>query len=155
MIEIQGHGVAMITPFRENGSVDFDAIPAIVEHLIDGGVDYLVVLGTTAETATLSQQEKKKLVDTIIASNSGRLPLVLGWGGNHTLELVELLDGFDLSSFSALLSVTPYYNKPNQEGLYQHYKTLANHSSLPLILYNVPSRTGGEYCSRDGFEIGY
>ncbi len=142
MIEIQGHGVAMITPFRENGSIDFDAIPAIVEHLIDGGVDYLVVLGTTAETATLSQQEKKELVDTIIASNSGRLPLVLGWGGNHTLELVKLLDGFDLSSFSALLSVTPYYNKPNQEGLYQHYKTLANHSSLPFILYNVPSRTG-------------
>jgi 4-hydroxy-tetrahydrodipicolinate synthase len=141
MIEIQGHGVAMITPFRENGSIDFDAVPAIVDHLVDGGVDYLVVLGTTAETSTLSKEEKIELVDTIIASNSGRLPLVLGLGGNHTQQLVEMLDWFDLSSFSALLSVSPYYNKPNQEGLYQHYKTLANHSGLPLILYNVPSRT--------------
>ena len=142
MREIQGHGVAMITPFNGDGSIDFDAIPVIVNHLIAGGVDYLVVLGTTAETATLTKAEKIALVDKIIEVNSGRLPLVLGLGGNHTQELLGMFDWFNLSSFTALLSVSPYYNKPNQEGLYQHFKTIANHSSLPVILYNVPSRTG-------------
>ena len=142
MKEIQGHGVAMITPFKRNGTIDFDALPVIIDHLIAGGVDYIVVLGTTAETATLSKHEKISLVDHIIDVNSGRLPLVLGLGGNHTMELLEIFEWFDLSAFSALLSVSPYYNKPNQEGLYQHFKIVANHSSLPVILYNVPSRTG-------------
>ena len=142
MKEIQGHGVAMITPFKRNGTIDFDALPVIVDHLIAGGVDYIVVLGTTAETATLSKEEKISLVDHIIDANSGRLPLVLGLGGNHTWELLEMFEWFDLSKFSALLSVSPYYNKPNQEGLYQHFKIIATHSSLPVILYNVPSRTG-------------
>lgn len=142
MKEIHGHGVAMITPFNQDGSIDFDAIPVIIDHLIGGAVDYLVVLGTTAETATLSKAEKIALVDKIIEVNAGRLPLVLGLGGNHTQELLAMFDWFDLSSFAALLSVTPYYNKPNQEGLYQHFKTIATHSSLPVILYNVPSRTG-------------
>ena len=142
MKEIQGHGVAMITPFKRNGTIDFDALPVIIDHLIAGGVDYIVVLGTTAETATLSKHEKISLVDHIIDVNSCRLPLVLGLGGNHTMELLEMFEWFDLSAFSALLSVSPYYNKPNQEGLYQHFKIVANHSSLPVILYNVPSRTG-------------
>ena len=142
MKEIQGHGVAMITPFKRNGTIDFDALPVIVDHLIAGGVDYIVVLGTTAETATLSKEEKISLVDHIIDANSGRLPLVLGLGGNHTWELLEMFEWFDMSVFSALLSVSPYYNKPNQEGLYQHFKIIATHSSLPVILYNVPSRTG-------------
>ena len=142
MKEIQGHGVAMITPFKRNGTIDFEALPVIIDHLIAGGVDYIVVLGTTAETATLSKEEKISLVDHIIDANSGRLPLVLGLGGNHTWELLEMFEWFDLSAFSALLSVSPYYNKPNQEGLYQHFKIVANHSSLPVILYNVPSRTG-------------
>ena len=142
MKEIQGHGVAMITPFKRNGTIDFDALPVIINHLIAGGVDYIVVLGTTAETATLSKHEKISLVDHIIDVNSGRLPLVLGLGGNHTMELLEMFEWFDLSAFSALLSVSLYYNKPNQEGLYQHFKIVANHSSLPVILYNVPSRTG-------------
>jgi len=142
MKEIQGHGVAMITPFKENGSIDYDAIPSIVNHLIAGGVNYLVVLGTTAETATLSIEEKTSLVESIITANSGRLPLVIGLGGNHTAALLEMFDWFDLSAFTAVLSVAPYYNKPNQEGLYQHFKTIANHSPLPVILYNVPSRTG-------------
>ena len=142
MKEIQGHGVAMITPFKRNGTIDFEALPVIIDHLIAGGVDYIVVLGTTAETATLSKEEKISLVDHIIDVNSGRLPLVLGLGGNHTWELLEMFEWFDLSAFSALLSVSPYYNKPNQEGLYQHFKIVANHSSLPVILYNVPSRTG-------------
>lgn len=142
MKEIQGHGVAMITPFKKEGTIDYEAIPIIVEHLISGGVDYLVVLGTTAETATLSKDEKITLVECVIRANSGRLPLVLGLGGNHTQELLEIFEWFDFSSFSALLSVSPYYNKPNQEGLYEHFKTIATHSSLPVILYNVPSRTG-------------
>ena len=142
MREIKGHGVAMITPFKADGSIDFDAIPIIVNHLINGGVDFLVVLGTTAETATLTKLEKIALVDKIIEVNSDRLPLVLGLGGNNTQELLGMFDWFNLSSFTALLSVSPYYNKPNQEGLYQHFKTIANNSSIPLILYNVPSRTG-------------
>ena len=142
MREIQGHGVAMITPFKADGSIDFNAIPMIVNHLINGGIDFLVVLGTTAETATLSKLEKIALVEKIIEVNSDRLPLVLGLGGNNTQELLGMFDWFNLSSFTALLSVTPYYNKPNQEGLYQHFKTIANNSNLPVILYNVPSRTG-------------
>ena len=142
MKEIQGHGVAMITPFKRNGTIDFDALPVIIDHLIAGGVNYIVVLGTTAESATLSKEEKISLVDHIIDANSGRLPLVLGLGGNHTWELLEMFEWFDMSVFSALLSVSPYYNKPNQEGLYQHFKIIATHSSLPVILYNVPSRTG-------------
>jgi len=142
MNEIQGHGVAMITPFKENGSIDFDALPSIIDHLIDGGVDYIVVLGTTAETATLSKTEKIELVEKIIEINSGRLPLVLGMGGNDTQQVLEMFDWFDLNFFTAILSVAPYYNKPNQEGLYQHYKAISKHSILPVILYNVPSRTG-------------
>ena len=142
MREIQGHGVAMITPFKADGSIDFDAIPIIVNHLINGGIDFLVVLGTTAETATLTKLEKIALVEKIVEVNSDRLPLVLGLGGNNTHELLGMFDWFNLSSFTALLSVTPYYNKPNQEGLYQHFKTIANNSNLPVILYNVPSRTG-------------
>ena len=142
MREIQGHGVAMITPFKADGSIDFDAIPIIVNHLINGGIDFLVVLGTTAETATLTKSEKIALVEKIIEVNSDRLPLVLGLGGNNTQELLGMFDWFNLSSFTALLSVSPYYNKPNQEGLYQHFKTIANNSSLPVVLYNVPSRTG-------------
>lgn len=142
MKEIQGHGVAIITPFKRDGTIDFDALQVIVNHLIAGGVDFIVLLGTTAETATLSKEEKISLVDHIINVNSRRLPLILGLGGNNTREILEMFEWFDLSTFSGLLSVSPYYNKPNQEGLYQHFKTIATHSSLPLILYNVPSRTG-------------
>ena len=142
MKEIKGHGVALITPFNNNGEVDFDAIPNLINHLITGGVDYLVVMGTTAESATLSNQEKSDLIDSIGASNAGRLPLVIGVGGNNTKQVVEDINSIDLTHFSAILSVTPYYNKPNQEGLYQHFKAIALNSSLPIILYNVPSRTG-------------
>ena len=142
MKKIQGHGVAIITPFKKNGRIDFDAIPNIVEHLISGGVDYLVLLGTTAETATLSKEEKIKLVGEVLNVNSGRLPIVLGLGGNDTQQILDMFDWFDLEPFSAILSVSPYYNKPNQEGLYQHFKSIALNSSLPVILYNVPSRTG-------------
>ena len=142
MKTICGHGVAIITPFKKNGEIDFNAIPHIIEHLISGGVDFFVVLGTTAETASLTKEEKINLVDEVVYFNAGRLPIVLGLGGNDTQQTLDMFDWFNLQAFSAILSVSPYYNKPNQEGLYQHFKRIASHSSLPLILYNVPSRTG-------------
>ena len=142
MRELKGHGVALITPFKGNGAIDFEAIPRIIEHLINGGVDYLVVLGTTAESTSLSKDEKKQLIATIVNHNAGILPLVIGIGGNNTPKVIEEIISMDLSPFSAILSVTPYYNKPNQEGLYRHYSAIAENSSLPVILYNVPSRSG-------------
>ena len=142
MKELRGHGVALITPFKRNGAIDFDAIPGIIKHLINGGVDYLVVLGTTAESTSLSDDEKKQLITAIVNHNAGILPLVIGIGGNNTPKVIEEIISIDLSPFSAVLSVTPYYNKPNQEGLYRHFSAIAENSSLPVILYNVPSRSG-------------
>ena len=142
MKELRGHGVALITPFKRNGAIDFDAIPGIIKHLINGGVDYLVVLGTTAESTSLSDDEKKQLITAIVNHNAGILPLVIGIGGNNTPKVIEEIISIDVSPFSAVLSVTPYYNKPNQEGLYRHFSAIAENSSLPVILYNVPSRTG-------------
>ena len=132
----------MITPFTKKGLVDFKAIPKIIEHLFAGSVNYIVVLGTTAETSTLSKSEKKHILKKTIEANAGRVPLVLGVGGNNTHEIVEELNSNDFDGFSAILSVTPYYNKPNQEGLYQHFKAISLASPLPIILYNVPARTG-------------
>ena len=142
MKELRGHGVALITPFKSNGTIDFDAIPKIIKYLINGGVDYLVVLGTTAESTSLSDDEKKQLITAIVNHNAGILPLVIGIGGNNTPKVIEEIISIDMSPFSAVLSVTPYYNKPNQEGLYRHFGAIAENSSLPVILYNVPSRSG-------------
>ncbi len=142
MQSLIGTGVALVTPFKKDFSVDTEALIQIVNFQIDNGIDYLVVLGTTAENATLSQDEKELVIQTIIDANKGRLPLVLGVGGNNTLEVVKELKERDLSSFVAILSVSPYYNKPTQEGVYQHFKAVANASSIPVILYNVPGRTG-------------
>ena len=142
MKELRGHGVALITPFKSNRAIDFDAIPRIIKHLINGGVDYLVVLGTTAESTSLSNDEKKELIEAIVNCNAGTLPLVIGIGGNNTSKVIEEIISIDMSHFSAVLSVTPYYNKPNQEGLYRHFSAIAENSSLPIILYNVPSRSG-------------
>jgi 4-hydroxy-tetrahydrodipicolinate synthase len=136
-----GTGVALVTPFKKDFSVDVDALVNIVNYVIAGGVDYLVVLGTTAETATLTGQEKELVIQTIIEANKGRLPLVLGVGGNNTLKVVEELQTRDLSAFVAILSVSPYYNKPTQAGIYQHFKAIAEASPIPVILYNVPGRT--------------
>jgi len=136
-----GTGVALVTPFKSDFSVDVDALTRIVNYVIDGGVEYLVVLGTTAETATLSEEEKQLVIDTIINANAARLPLVLGVGGNNTMQVVEELKSRDLSHFSAILSVSPYYNKPTQEGIYQHFQAIAQASPIPVILYNVPGRT--------------
>jgi len=141
MKSLIGTGVALVTPFKKDFSVDTAALKRIVRHNIEGGVEYLVVLGTTAESATLSKEEKELVISTIIEENAGALPLVLGVGGNNTQEVVNELKSRDLSSFSAILSVSPYYNKPTQEGIYQHFKMIAQNSPIPIILYNVPGRT--------------
>lgn len=136
-----GTGVALVTPFKENLGVDIGGLQKLVEHVIEGGVEYLVVLGTTAESATLTKEEKELVKKTVVASNRGRVPLVLGLGGNNTMELVQELQEGNFDGFQALLSVSPYYNKPTQEGIYQHFKKIAQNSPLPILLYNVPGRT--------------
>lgn len=140
-LNFTGTGVAIVTPFTAKGAVDFPALTRLVEHLIKGRVEYIVVMGTTGESATLSKEEKQKVVEHIVKVNKKRLPLVLGVGGNNTAEIIETLKKDDLSAFSAILSVSPYYNKPSQEGIYQHYKAISKASPLPVILYNVPGRT--------------
>lgn len=135
-------GVALITPFKTDESIDFDALARIVEHQIKNGTDYLVVCGTTAETPTLTEKEKDEVTRFVVNVNAGRLPIVLGVGGNNTKAVVEKLQTYDFSGIDAILSVTPYYNKPSQEGLYQHYAAIAKASPLPVVLYNVPGRTG-------------
>lgn len=142
MQSLIGTGVALVTPFKKDFSVDVEALKRIVNYQIYNGINYLVVLGTTGEPATLKKEEKELVIQTIIEANNGRLPLVLGVGGNNTAEVVEELKTRDFASFSAILSVSPYYNKPTQEGIYQHFKAIAEASPLPVILYNVPGRTG-------------
>jgi 4-hydroxy-tetrahydrodipicolinate synthase len=139
---LRGSGVAMITPFNKKGEVDYGAVVKVVDHIISGGIDYIVVMGTTAETSTLFEEERSKVVSLIVETTNNRVPLVLGIGGNNTALVVSKIKLADLSSFKAILSVCPYYTKPSQEGIYQHYKNIANASSIPLILYNVPSRSG-------------
>jgi 4-hydroxy-tetrahydrodipicolinate synthase len=141
MQSLIGTGVALVTPFKKDFSLDVEALKAIVNFQVDNGIDYLVVLGTTAETATLSKDEKELVIKTIVEANKGRLPLVLGVGSNNTSEVVAELKSRDFSDFVAILSVSPYYNKPTQEGIYQHFKAIAEASPLPIILYNVPGRT--------------
>lgn len=141
MQSLIGTGVALVTPFKKDFSVDIEALQRIVNFSIDGGVEYLVVMGTTGENATLTQAEKELVIKTVIETNKGRLPLVLGVGGNNTMQIVEELKTGDYSAFEAILSVSPYYNKPTQEGIYQHFKAIAEASPLPVILYNVPGRT--------------
>lgn len=135
-------GVALITPFREDESIDFDALAKLIEHQIKNGTDYLVICGTTAETPTLSHSEKAQIKEFAVQSAAGRIPLVYGLGGNNTKEVVKAVAEEDLTGYDAILSVTPYYNKPSQEGLYRHYAEIAGASQLPIILYNVPGRTG-------------
>ena len=141
MNKLQGVGVALVTPFNSDLSVDYDSLTKLIEHNISGGTDFLVALGTTAEAATLSADEKKQVVQHIIRVNDRRLPLVMDIGGNNTQEVRKQNEDADLSDFEAVLSVSPYYNKPNQEGLYRHYKSLAE-TGRQIIIYNVPSRTG-------------
>lgn len=137
----RGLGVALVTPFRANGAIDHAALAKLIEHQITGGVDYLVVMGTTGESATLSTPEKKQLLAQVVELVHNRVPVVLGVGGNYTAEVVEQLQAFDMDGVDAILSVSPYYNKPTQEGIYQHYAALAQVSLRPILLYNVPGRT--------------
>lgn len=142
MSRFSGTGVAMITPFLQDGSIDFNALEKTIEHLITGKVEYIVVLGTTGESATLTKKEKKKIFEFTTEKVNGRVPLVAGIGGNHTAEIVDAASKFDLKGYEAILSVVPYYNKPTQEGIFQHYKAVAEAAKLPVIVYNVPGRTG-------------
>ncbi|WP_298952847.1 4-hydroxy-tetrahydrodipicolinate synthase [uncultured Nonlabens sp.] len=142
MQDLIGTGVALVTPFNAQGAIDHEALSRIVNHQIDNGVDYLVVLGTTGESVTLSKEEKQEVIKTIKNANDGRLPLVLGIGGNDTAVVVNELKTANLESFVAILSVSPAYNKPTQEGIFQHFKAVSEASPLPVILYNVPGRTG-------------
>ncbi|SNR15534.1 4-hydroxy-tetrahydrodipicolinate synthase [Tenacibaculum jejuense] len=141
MQQFIGTGVALVTPFNEDRSIDFDGLERLVNYQIDNGVNYLVVLGTTGEPATLTNEEKEAVKTKIIEVNNGRLPLVIGIGGNNTAAVVEEIKNTDLTHFDAILSVSPYYNKPTQEGIYQHFKAVAEATDKPIILYNVPGRT--------------
>ena len=141
MDKIKGTGVALITPFNEDLSIDYEGLEKLINYQIDGGIDYLVLMGTTGESAVLSKQEKQAVIDFCIKINNSILPIVLGIGGNNTLALVEEIKNTNFSGIDAILSVSPCYNKPTQEGIYLHYKMLAEACSLPIILYNVPGRT--------------
>jgi 4-hydroxy-tetrahydrodipicolinate synthase len=139
---LRGLGVAMVTPFNSNYQIDYPALNRLIDFLIVNGVNYLVVQGTTAETATLSDSEKRQLAEHVVKRVNGRVPIVLGIGGNDTHKVIEAYSNFDLTGIDAILSVTPYYNKPTQKGIYLHFKTIAQNTHLPIILYNVPGRTG-------------
>lgn len=141
-LSLRGLGIALITPFDNDKNIDYDALGRVLNHVIDNGADYLVVLGTTGETATLTSGERNAVRKFCVRENHGRVPLIAGMGGNDTRALVEDIRGADLNGYSAILSVTPYYNKPSQEGLYCHFAEVAADSLLPVILYNVPGRTG-------------
>jgi len=153
MEQFKGTGVALITPFTSNNEIDLAALERLVNYQVDNGVEYLVVLGTTGETATLDAQEKELVKAKIIEFNKGRLPLVLGVGGNNTQGIINELQEGNLDGFSAILSVSPYYNKPSQEGIYQHYKMVSEASPLPVILYNVPPRTGSNVLPETVFRL--
>lgn len=140
--DLQGIGVALVTPFHKQGNIDFTSLGRLIDHTIEGGVDYLVSLGTTSEYPTLSSQEQLAVVEFTIEKVENRVPIVLGMGGNDTRSLVDKIRHTDLSSIAAILSVAPYYNKPNQKGLYAHYKAIAEASNTPIVLYNVPGRCG-------------
>ncbi len=142
MQELIGTGVALITPFKKDGTVDYAALERLVNFQVDNGVDYLVVMGTTGESVTLTADEKKRVTDYIIKLNDNRLPLVIGIGGNDTRVVVDQIKNTNLDPFVAILSVSPAYNKPSQEGIYQHFKAIAQATDKPIILYNVPGRTG-------------
>jgi 4-hydroxy-tetrahydrodipicolinate synthase len=141
MSALQGLGVALITPFKKDMSVDINALKKVTEHIIQNGADYLVVLGTTGESVTLDKEDRKLVIDTVMNTNAGRKPIVLGVGGNNTEDICQQLSRMETNGISAILSVTPYYNKPSQNGLFQHYRAISEHSKLPILLYNVPGRT--------------
>lgn len=154
--KLLGTGVALVTPFHRNGSIDFGSLTRLVEHIIRGKCDYLVPLGTTGESVTLSDDEKQSVLDCVLDVNRGRLPVVLGLGGNNTASVTRQLERLEtVNGLSAVLSVSPYYSKPSQKGLFAHYKTLSKASPLPLLLYNVPGRTGGNMSAETTLELAH
>lgn len=155
MNKFHGTGVAMVTPFHADGTVDYNSLAKLIEHLISGGIEYLVTLGTTGETATLTKKEKQQILDFTVKAVAKRVPLVVGAGGNNTREIIEDLQHLDANAFDAVLSVSPYYNKPTQEGIYQHYKAIAGQSPLPVLLYNVPGRTGSNISAETTLRLAY
>lgn len=142
MKRFKGSGVAIVTPFKNDSSIDFSALGRVVEHIIQGGINYIVVLGTTGESVTLTKDEKKAVVSYVIEAVNGRIPIVAGIGGNNTQEVINTIRHTDFTGIDGILSVAPYYNKPTQRGLFQHFKSIANCSPVPVIMYNVPGRTG-------------
>lgn len=140
--QLRGTGVALVTPFQQNSDIDYAALEKIIEHVIAGGVDYLLTLGTTGETPTLSNEEKMALIQFTVEKAAGRLPVIVGIGGNNTREIIHHMETYPLDKAQAILSVSPYYSKPSDEGLYAHYKAISTASPKPVILYNVPARTG-------------
>lgn len=141
MKELVGTGVALVTPFKDDLSVDHEALKRIVNFNIENGTDYLVISGTTGESVTITKEEKKEIIKTIVETNNGRVPMVLGIGGNNTMQVIQEINSTNLSEITAILSVSPYYSKPTQEGIYQHFKAISEVSPIPIILYNVPGRT--------------
>ncbi|HYO23285.1 MAG TPA: 4-hydroxy-tetrahydrodipicolinate synthase [Flavisolibacter sp.] len=139
---LKGTGVALVTPFKEDKTIDFDALQAVINFVIEGGVQYVVTLGTTGETPTLSREEKLDIIQATFTAVSARVPVVIGIGGNNTQSIIKDIETFPVEKATAILSASPYYNKPSQEGIFQHYKALASATTKPIILYNVPGRTG-------------
>jgi len=155
MNTLKGLGVAMVTPFKKDLTIDVEALKALTTHLVENGADYLVVMGTTGETPVLDKEDKKLVLDTILATNAGRKPVVLGMGSNNTHELCLQLDRMDTAGISAILSVAPYYNKPTQNGYFEHFKAESEHSKLPILLYNVPGRTGSNMLAETTLRIAF
>jgi 4-hydroxy-tetrahydrodipicolinate synthase len=155
MKKFKGTGVAIVTPFKNDSSIDFTAFGRVVDHVIDGGVNYIVVMGTTGESVTLTKDEKKAVICYILEKIDNRVPLVVGIGGNNTQEVINQVRGWDLKGVDGILSVSPFYNKPTQKGIYQHFKAIATVSPLPVILYNVPGRTGSNMSAETTLELAH
>ncbi len=153
--KLKGTGVALVTPFHKDGSIDFKSFRKLIDRVIDGGVEYLVPLGTTGESVTLTKDEKRAVLDIVVEVNEERLPIVLGLGGNNTQEILHTMEDTDFTHIDAILSVSPYYNRPSQRGIYQHYKMIANSAPVPVILYNVPARTGSNMDAETTLELAH
>lgn len=151
--KFKGTGVALVTPFQQDGSIDYKALSKVIDHVIKGGVEYVVSLGTTGETPVLSKEEKKSLVSYTVEAVNKRVPVVVGIGGNNTQEVVDTFKHYDLSGVDAILSVSPYYNKPNQRGIVEHYKAIGSASPLPIIVYNVPGRTSSNISAETTLQL--
>jgi 4-hydroxy-tetrahydrodipicolinate synthase len=153
--KFKGTGVALVTPFHKDGSIDFKAFKKLIDRCIEGKVDYLVPLGTTGESVTLSADERRAVVDFTVEVSNGRVPVMMGLGGNNTLEIMRFMEQFDFNGIDAVLSVSPYYNRPSQRGIFQHYKMIGNNCPVPVMLYNVPSRTGSNMDAQTTLDLAH